>query len=119
NTLKIAEMCNVDIDVGTYHFPELKVEEGLDLNAHFEKKCWDGFKRRLGRIQSSYEAWTGDMGRKYEDRLRYELDVIKQTGFASYFLIVADFIHYAKSQEIPVGPGRGSAAGSLIAYCLN
>jgi len=118
NTLKVAEMCNVTMDVGTYHFPELKVEEGLDLNAHFEKKCWDGFKGRLGRIQSSYEDWTDEMNRKYEDRLRYELDVIKQTGFASYFLIVADFIQYAKSQEIPVGPGRGSAAGSLIAYCL-
>ena len=118
NTLKIAEMCNVTIDVGTYHFPDFKPAEDLGLDEYFEKICWKGFQDRMRYIQPAYEVFTDDLARTYEERLRYESDVIKKTGFSSYFLIVADFIRYAKSEGIPVGPGRGSAAGSLIAYCL-
>lgn len=118
NTLKIAEMCNVDIDVGTYHFPEFKPHEDMDLNEYFEITCKKGFEDKIKYIQLSYDVFTEKLAQEYEKRLYYELDIIKKTGFASYFLIVADFIAFAKSEGIPVGPGRGSAAGSLIAYCL-
>lgn len=118
NTLKIAEMCNVEIDVGTYHFPEFKPREDLDLNDYFEAECRKGFDDRIDRIRKRYETFSDGLAREYKKRLSYELDVIKKTGFASYFLIVADFIRFAKSEGIPVGPGRGSAAGSLVAYCL-
>ena len=118
NTVKIAEMCNVDIDVGTYHFPEFRPSEGMELNEYFETTCKKGFENKLQYIRPKYEAFTDELEQEYRKRLYYELDVIKKTGFASYFLIVADFIEYAKSTGIPVGPGRGSAAGSLIAYCL-
>ena len=118
NTLKVAEMCNVDIDVGTYHFPEFKPHEDMELNEYFEISCKKGFEDKIKYIQPSYDVFTEELAREYEKRLHYELDIIKKTGFASYFLIVADFIKFAKSEGIPVGPGRGSAAGSLIAYCL-
>ena len=71
------------------------------------------------RVASSYAEFTDELREKYKARLAYEMEVIKSTGFASYFLIVADFIGYAKSHDIPVGPGRGSAAGSLVAFCLD
>jgi DNA polymerase-3 subunit alpha len=118
NTLKIAEMCNVDIDVGTYHFPEFKPQEGMEINEYFETTCKKGFADITQHIRSSYSEYNEDLALKYQQRLDYELDIIKKTGFASYFLIVADFIRFAKSEGIPVGPGRGSAAGSLVAYCL-
>ena len=118
NTLKIAEMCNVDIDVGTYHFPEFKPHEDMEPNEYFEMACRTGFEDKIKDIQPSYDVFTEELAQEYEKRLYYELDIIKKTGFASYFLIVADFIKFAKSEGIPVGPGRGSAAGSLIAYCL-
>ena len=118
NTLKIAEMCTVNIDSGTYHFPEFKPPKNLELNEYLEELCKDGFSGRLPKIVSSYEVFSDELSKKYEQRLEYELGVIKKTGFSGYFLIVADFINYAKSNGIPVGPGRGSAAGSLVAYCL-
>lgn len=118
NTLTIAEMCNVEIDVGTYHFPEFKPSEGMELNEYFETACRKGFEKRLQYIRPTYGSFTKEREEEYRKRLYYELDIIKKTGFASYFLIVADFIEYAKSAGIPVGPGRGSAAGSLVAYCL-
>lgn len=118
NTLKVAEMCNVKIDVGTYHFPEFKPHECMDLNEYFESMCKQGFEDKIKYIKKSYGELTQELLQQYEKRLFYELDIIKKTGFASYFLIVADFIKFAKSEGIPVGPGRGSAAGSLIAYCL-
>lgn len=119
NTLKIAEMCNITIDVGTYHFPEFKPPSNLEPGEYFENLCTNGFEKRIRHIQSSYESFNEELFEKYKNRLSYEIDVIKKTGFVSYFLIVADFIRFAKSEGIPVGPGRGSAAGSLVAYCLN
>jgi DNA polymerase III subunit alpha len=118
NTLRIAEMCNVTIDTGTYHFPEFRPPGDSGLNDYFEFLCKTGLQDRRRRIEASYEMFTADLLEKYDKRLTYEIDVIKTTGFAGYFLIVADFINYAKSKDIPVGPGRGSAAGSLVAYCL-
>ena len=118
NTMKIAEMCNLEIDVGTYHFPEFKPPGDMEINTYFESLCEQGFEERGDRIRSSYTSFDEPLQEEYRTRLLYEIDVIKRIGFASYFLIVADFIKYAKSKAIPVGPGRGSAAGSLIAYCL-
>jgi DNA polymerase III subunit alpha len=118
NTAAIAERCNVTIDTGTYHFPEFKPPGDMGLNEYFEELCKNGFDGRQERVRAHYDAFPAELLQKYQERLSYELEVIKKTGFAGYFLIVADFIGYAKSHNIPVGPGRGSAAGSLIAYCL-
>ena len=108
NTQKIVDACNVEFQFGTYHLPEFKLPEGeADGDAYFEKLCWKGFARRYP---------SG--GEELKDRLRMEMGVIRQMGFVDYFLIVSDFIGYAKSSGIPVGPGRGSGAGSMVAYCL-
>lgn len=107
NTQKIAERCHVDIEFGKYKLPEFPVPEGYDAWSYLNKLTWDGFARRYDK--------PGDTLKK---RLEYELSTIKNMGFVDYFLIVWDFIHYAKSQGIAVGPGRGSAAGSLVSYCL-
>jgi DNA polymerase-3 subunit alpha len=119
NTVKIAEMCNVEMSVGTYHFPKFTPPNDLELNDYFEQLCSEGFNNRLNAIKAAYTDFSADLLEKYKIRLRYELDVIKTAKFPGYFLIVADFINYAKTHGVPVGPGRGSAAGSLVAYCLN
>ncbi len=109
NTAKIAEACNVDFEFGVYHLPEFKLPDGwTDGDAYFETLCRQGFARRYP--QGSPE---------YEKQLEYEMAMIRRMGFVEYFLIVSDFIGYAKSHDIPVGPGRGSAAGSMVAYCLD
>ena len=108
NTVKIAELCDFDFVFGKYHLPAFQLPEGeSDARAYMEKLCWEGFERR-------YPGGSEE----YKDRLRYELDMIARMGFVEYFLIVADFVNYAKSQGIPVGPGRGSGAGSMAAYCM-
>ena len=118
NTLRIAEMCNVKIDSGTYHFPAFKPPSDQSLAEYLENLSLLGFEKKIRHIATTYAQFTDELLAKYKERLNYELKVIKETGFAGYFLIVADFIGFAKSQDIPVGPGRGSAAGSLVAYCL-
>ncbi len=118
NTVRVAEMCDLSIDVGTYHFPEFSPPGNEDPTAYFERLCREGFQWRLPRIKSTRVSFTDGMADDYRKRLEYELDIIKKTGFVSYFLIVSDFIRFAKREGIPVGPGRGSAAGSLVAYCL-
>lgn len=120
NTAKIAGMCNVTLDTGTYHFPKFDPPPGSTLDAHLEQLCWKGFEERMRQnVPAGYNG-TVDAGlyEQYRQRLIYEIDVIKKTGFAGYFLIVADFISWAKQNGIPVGPGRGSAAASLAAYSL-
>lgn len=107
NTVKIAERCHVDFEFGTYHLPEFDVPEGYTSLEYLQKLCEDGFTQR----------YPEDDGTN-RDRLQYEIDMIAQMGFVDYFLIVSDFIGYAKKQGIPVGPGRGSAAGSIVSYCL-
>lgn len=108
NTRKIVELCDVDFHFGTYHLPEFKLPRGeTDGDAYFEKLCWQGFALRYP-----------NGGEELKDRLRMEMGVIRQMGFVDYFLIVSDFIGYAKENGIPVGPGRGSGAGSMVAYCL-
>ena len=107
NTHKIAERCHVDIEFGKYKLPEFPVPEGYDAWSYLNKLTWDGLARRYEHPDDTLK-----------ERLEYELSTIKNMGFVDYFLIVWDFIHYAKSQGIAVGPGRGSAAGSLVSYCL-
>ncbi|MBA4391451.1 MAG: DNA polymerase III subunit alpha [Syntrophus sp. (in: bacteria)] len=118
NTVLVAERCDLSIDTDTYHFPEFKAPDGMDLNDYFEQLAREGFEHRLPAIRALYGEFGETLLNTYRKRLDYEIGVIKKTGFSGYFLIVADFIHYAKTHSIPVGPGRGSAAGSLIAYCL-
>ena len=109
NTQKIADLCNVEFQFGTYHLPEFKLPEGwTDGDAYFEKLCLDGFRRRYP-----------DQPPEFRKQLDYEMDMIRRMGFVDYFLIVSDFIGYAKRHDIPVGPGRGSAAGSIVSYCLD
>ena len=109
NTHKIAEMCNLEFEFGRYHLPEFKLPAGHgDATAYFEQLCWEGFDWRYPNATE-----------ENREQLKYEMGVIEQMGFVDYFLIVSDFIGYAKRKGIPVGPGRGSAAGSMVSYCLN
>ncbi|NTW36503.1 MAG: DNA polymerase III subunit alpha, partial [Syntrophobacteraceae bacterium] len=119
NTLAIADRCNLEIELDQYHFPLFPLDSGESLEDRFEKTVLEGFEKRLTQIRKKRPAFGGEELDEYRKRLRYELDVIRQMGFPAYFLIVADFINYAKNQGIPVGPGRGSAAGSLVAYVMN
>ena len=111
NSHKIAERCNVEFEFGEYHLPEFIPPEGMTNKDYLRKLCYDGLERRYGS-EALHDGST------YRDRLESELEVIEKMGYVEYFLIVWDFIHYAKSNDIPVGPGRGSAAGSIVAYSL-
>src|SRR5436189_2863947 len=108
NTLAVAERCNLTLDFGTFHLPRYVVPENHTLESYLEHVARDGLKRRYG-------ANPGDA---IEERFAHELRIIEKMGFAGYFLVVWDFIHYARERGIAVGPGRGSSAGSLVAYCL-
>ena len=107
NTHKIAERCNVEIEFGVTKLPKYDVPEGYDSGSYLNKLCLEGFERH-------YPQDDGTL----RERLDFELDVIHTMGYVDYFLIVWDFIHYARSKDIIVGPGRGSAAGSIVSYCL-
>jgi len=117
NTIKIAERCNLDLSFGDHHFPIFPVPNGETLDSVFERAARDGLKKRFCEIEKRQKL-TPDLIKIYKDRLNMEIDVIREMAFPGYFLIVADFINWAKSQGIPVGPGRGSGAGSLAAYCM-
>ena len=107
NTHKIAERCNVEIEFGVTKLPKYEVPEGYDSWSYLNKLCQDGMAKR----------YPNDDG-TLQERLSYELGVIHNMGYVDYFLIVWDFIHFARSHDIMVGPGRGSAAGSIVSYCL-
>lgn len=107
NTHKIAERCNVEIEFGVTKLPKYDVPEGFDSWSYLNKLCTEGF-------ENHYPEDDGTL----QERLSYELEVIHTMGYVDYFLIVWDFIHYARSKDIMVGPGRGSAAGSIVSYCL-
>ena len=108
NTAEVAEKCCVEIELGGRHLPEFHSPEGMDNETYLRKLCNDGMIKRFGR----------EPAKEYVDRLEYEIGVISKMGFVDYFLIVWDFIHYAKTHGIPVGPGRGSGAASIVAYTL-
>ena len=119
NTVAIAERCNLDLAPSGNHLPNFSVPSAFTLDRYFEHVVREGFKDRLPRLR---ERESSGLLRHplpaYEARLAYEIDVIKRMKYPGYFLIVWDFIRYARERGIPVGPGRGSAAGSLVAYCL-
>ena len=108
NTGKIAEMCNFEFAFGKYHLPEFKLPEGYDSFSYFKELCDKGYRERYGEGSEALRR-----------QLTYEQDMIEKMGFTDYFLIVSDFVRYARSVGIPVGPGRGSAAGSMVSYCLH
>ncbi|MCA9501870.1 MAG: DNA polymerase III subunit alpha [Myxococcales bacterium] len=115
-TLEIAERCDVEIPMGEYHMPDYQVPAGKTLEQVMDEQAWSGLRAKLGMEPDA--PFEGDR-KVYAERLEHELGVIKKMGFPGYFLIVADFINYAKANGIPVGPGRGSSAGSLVAYGMN
>lgn len=108
NTQKIADRCNLDFEFGVTKLPHFAVPNNQDHYEYFRSLCYRGLKKHYGE----------NCNKIYSERLEYELSVINKMGFTDYFLIVADFINYAKSKNIPVGPGRGSGAGSIAAYCM-
>lgn len=108
NTQKIADRCNVEIEFGKFHLPKFEIPNGLTAYGYLKQLVDRGMRERYPNADESVVS-----------RMQYELDTISQMGYVDYFLIVWDFIHYAKSHGIPVGPGRGSAAGSVVAYCLH
>ena len=114
NTQRIADRCNVEIEFGVTKLPHFEVPEGYDSWTYLNKLCTDGLRERYG----DENAPAGKTGQTLRERLDYELSVIKTMGYVDYFLIVWDFINYAKSNQIMVGPGRGSAAGSIVSYTL-
>ena len=114
NTQRIADRCNVEIEFGVTKLPKYDVPEGYDSWSYLNKLCKDGLKERY----EDENKPAGNTGQTLRERLDYELGVIRTMGYVDYFLIVWDFINYAKENGIPVGPGRGSAAGSIVAYCL-
>jgi DNA polymerase-3 subunit alpha len=119
NTVRIAERCNVQLPSGENYLPNFDVPPPYSLDEYFERVTRQGFSDRLPRLTQL--AASGALRHtidEYERRLTYEIEMIKQMKYPGYFLIVWDFIRYAREQGIPVGPGRGSAAGSLVAYCL-
>jgi DNA polymerase-3 subunit alpha len=119
NTLLVAERCDVDLGPTVNHLPDFDVPGGSTLDDYFEQTVREGFAERLVRLRTLQAA--GSLRHpieEYEPRLAYEIAMIKRMNYAGYFLIVWDFIRYAREHDIPVGPGRGSAAGSLVAYCL-
>ncbi len=114
NTQRIADRCHVEIEFGVTKLPHFQVPEGYDSWSYLNKLCGDGLAERYGDGAQP----AGDTGQTLQERLDYELGVIRRMGYVDYFLIVWDFINYARSNGIPVGPGRGSAAGSIVSYCL-
>ena len=107
NTAKVAEMCNLEFTFGKYHLPEFQLPPGYDSFTYLKELCDQGYRERYGGDDS------------HRAQLQYEQNMIEKMGFTDYFLIVSDFVRYAKSAGIPVGPGRGSAAGSMVSYCLH
>jgi len=107
NTAEIAERCNLKLDLGTLHFPKFTPPDGKTKEQYFEELCRQGLRERFKEVTQTYT-----------DRLNYEIDTIERMKMVDYFLIVWDFVRFARESGIPVGPGRGSACGSLVAYCL-
>ena len=108
NTQKIADMCNFDFEFGNTKLPYFETPNNMDHFEYFRQKCYEGL----------YKRYSKNPPKEYIDRLEYELETVNKMGYTDYYLIVQDFVSFAKSQDIPVGPGRGSGAGSIAAYCI-
>ncbi len=120
NTVKIAEQCNLEIELGKTQLPYFKVPEGKTADEYLKELCYKGLEKRFELSLKDVEEKADDIRvKEIIDRLEFELSVIEKTGFAPYFLIVQDFVNWAKGQDIVVGPGRGSAAGSIVSYLTN
>src|SRR5207302_1122833 len=118
-TVDIASRCNVKIERIPNPFPEFKVPEGYDSSSYFEKVAREGFATRVPFLERLVKQGSlRNPLAEYERRLTSEIEMIKKMRYEGYFLIVWDFIHYARAQGVPVGPGRGSAAGSLVSFAL-
>jgi DNA polymerase-3 subunit alpha len=118
NTVEIAKRCNLEIQLGKSFLPQFPIPEGETEDSYFCRVAQQGLEQRLKVLLDESADDYQAKRKKYEDRLQIELDVINNMGFPGYFLIVADFIQWSKNNDIPVGPGRGSGAGSLVAYAL-
>ena len=118
NTVEIARRCNLDIELGKNYLPNYPVPEGMTIDAFFQQLSEEGLEKRLNKTLPTDDDNYVEKKQDYYDRLKFELDIINQMGFPGYFLIVMDFIRWAKQNDVPVGPGRGSGAGSLVAYSL-
>jgi DNA polymerase-3 subunit alpha len=118
NTLAIADRCDLQLDFKTYHFPQYEKPDEKTLDEVLAEQAEQGLEERLTDIRLIRPAFSAEQEQAYRDRLQIELETIHSMGFPGYFLIVADFINWAKNNGIPVGPGRGSAAGSLVAYAV-
>ncbi|OLF56142.1 DNA polymerase III subunit alpha [Pseudomonas chlororaphis] len=117
NTVEIAKRCNIEVKLGKHFLPNFPIPDGMTIDEYFRKVSFDGLDERLAVLLPKDTTEDYDAKRQvYVDRLNFELDIIIQMGFPGYFLIVMDFIQWAKSNGVPVGPGRGSGAGSLVAY---
>ncbi len=116
-TQEIADRCNLEINLDEYHFPEFEVPDGETLDSMFVKECWNGLNDRFAAMRTA-GTFSKEIEEQYKKRLEFEIDIINTMGFPGYFLIVADFINWAIDHQIPVGPGRGSGAGSLAAYAM-
>ncbi len=117
-TVEIAERCNVELDLKTYHFPEYELDRDETLADCLDRLAREGLEERLRARSYGSPEEEAEVRRRYAERLETELKTIREMGFPGYFLIVQDFINWAKRNGVPVGPGRGSAAGSLVAYAL-
>ena len=117
NSVEIAKRCNAELELGKNRLPDYPTPNGLGLNDYLKQEARSRLATRMEQLFSD-AAERASQQEKYESRLEFELNTIIQMGFAGYFLIVADFINWAKNNGVPVGPGRGSGAGSLVAYCL-
>ncbi|WP_348654329.1 DNA polymerase III subunit alpha, partial [uncultured Psychrobacter sp.] len=121
NTMRLATRCNVTLTLGINVLPDFPVPEGETIESFFRAESQRGLEHRLDKlfpVAERDESWS-DFRKQYDERLEYELEIILSMGFPGYFLIVMDFIRWAKANGVPVGPGRGSGAGSLVAYALN
>ncbi|AVO57498.1 DNA polymerase III subunit alpha [Pseudomonas chlororaphis] len=117
NTVEIAKRCNIEVKLGKHFLPDYPIPDGMTIDEYFRKVSFDGLDERLSVLLPKDTTEDYEAKRQvYVDRLNFELDIIIQMGFPGYFLIVMDFIQWAKSNGVPVGPGRGSGAGSLVAY---
>ena len=119
NTLEIARRCNLELSLGKNFLPDFPIPEGMTEGEYFRQQARDGLEKRLATLFDTSAENFAEIRQPYDERLETELDVIINMGFPGYFLIVADFINWAKTNAIPVGPGRGSGAGSLVAYVLS